>query len=97
MDDLAFVCIFKRVAEHFVVRVFASKEVGPWAIRVACPHVLAAPNADYGPEGQALKVGGGCEHVAPAVACGRSDWFRVAVEDTSGFRFELFDQVVRLA
>ena len=97
MDDFALVRIFKRATEHLVVRVSASETVGPRAARVAYPHVLAAPHADYGPEGQVLKVGGGCEHAAPAVARGYSDWFRVVVKDAIGFRFELFDQFLRLA
>lgn len=80
-----------------MVRVFVAEVGCPRAMRVACPHVFDAIHADYGPEGQAFEFVGGCERAAPAVACGRSDWFRVAVEDMTGLQFELFDQFLRIA
>ena len=66
-------------------------------MRIPCPHVLNAIHADYGPEGQVFKVGGGCDVAVCVPACGHCDWFRVAVEDATGFQFELFDQFLRLA
>lgn len=97
MDDLALAHMIEHVAEQAVVRALVAEEVDPRAMHVACAHVFDAIHADYGPLSEVPDVVGGCDLAFIATAGREGDWFRVVAEDAAGFRFELSDQVLRLA